>query len=125
MRRILRVIVAICAVAALAGGGTVAFADRGPGGSSGSGEGQSGHHSGGDDNARHEPQHLELARRELLERDRGLRRARAARELLDQPARHGRREERSAGGHDADRSDELLHGHVLEQEAARPARSAS
>jgi hypothetical protein len=54
VRQILRVIVAICAVAALAGGGTVAFADRGPGGSSGSGEGQSGHHSSGDDNARHD-----------------------------------------------------------------------
>jgi len=36
----LRVIVALCAVAALAGGGTVAFADRGPGGSSASGSGE-------------------------------------------------------------------------------------
>jgi hypothetical protein len=54
VRQILRVIVAMCAVAALAGGGTVAFADHGPGGSSGSGEEQSGHHDGGDDNARHD-----------------------------------------------------------------------
>ena len=40
MRQILRVIVALFAVAALTGGGTVAFADHGPGGSSGSGSGE-------------------------------------------------------------------------------------
>ena len=64
MRQILRAIVAMLAVAALAGGGTVAFADRGPGdGSSGSGSGSSGssgeehgghHHDGDDDGAKHE-----------------------------------------------------------------------
>jgi hypothetical protein len=37
VRKILRAIVAMLAVAALAGGGTVAFADRGPGDGSGSG----------------------------------------------------------------------------------------
>jgi hypothetical protein len=51
VRQILRMIVAIFAVAALTGGGAVAFAEHGPGGSSGSGEEQSGHHDGGDDNA--------------------------------------------------------------------------
>jgi Cu-Zn family superoxide dismutase len=57
----LRVIVALLAVAALTGGGTVAFADHGPGGSSGSGEEHGQHEAGdddgnhaGDDNARHE-----------------------------------------------------------------------
>ena len=56
MRQILRVIAALFAVAALTGGGTVAFADHGPGGSSGSasGEEHSGHHDGGDDNAGHD-----------------------------------------------------------------------
>ena len=63
MRQILRVIVAIFAVAALAGGGAVAFADHGPGGGSGSGQrassGSSGsgsgeRHEAGDDNARHD-----------------------------------------------------------------------
>ena len=60
MRQILRVMVAILAVAALTGGGTVAFADRGPGGGGGSGSGSSGeehggHHEAGDDNGdRHE-----------------------------------------------------------------------
>ena len=50
MRRILRMIVAVVAVAALAGGGTVAFADHGPGGGSGNGSsGGSGHHEAGDD----------------------------------------------------------------------------
>ena len=53
MRQILRVIAALFAVAALTGGGTVAFADHGPGGgggSSGSGSGeQGGHHEAGDD----------------------------------------------------------------------------
>ena len=39
MRQILRVMVALCALAALSGGGTVAFADHGSGGSSGSGSG--------------------------------------------------------------------------------------
>ena len=57
MRQILRVIVALCAVAALSGGGTVAFADHGSGGSSASGSGDE-HgdqgHQGGDDNARHD-----------------------------------------------------------------------
>jgi hypothetical protein len=46
--------------------------------------------------------------------------ARAAGELLDQPPGDGRREQRSAGGHDADRGHELLLGDILEQEAARP-----
>jgi sugar lactone lactonase YvrE len=59
VRQILRVIVAIFAVAALAGGGTVAFADHGPGGGSGSGNsasGSSGEGSGDrhDDGAEHE-----------------------------------------------------------------------
>ena len=66
MRQILRVMVALCAVAALSGGGTVAFADHGSGGSSGSGSGdehggqgpQAGDDNGGqnagDDNARHD-----------------------------------------------------------------------
>ena len=66
MRQILRVIVALCAVAALSGGGTVAFADHGSGGSSGSGSGDEhggqGHQAGddnggqnaGDANARHD-----------------------------------------------------------------------
>jgi Cu-Zn family superoxide dismutase len=49
----LRVIAALFAVAALTGGGAVAFADHGPDGSSGSasGEGQGGHHGPGDDDA--------------------------------------------------------------------------
>jgi hypothetical protein len=63
VRQILRVIVALLAVAALTGGGAVAFADHGPGGSSGSGSGigsGSGdehggqQHQAGDDNARHD-----------------------------------------------------------------------
>jgi hypothetical protein len=56
VRQILRVIAAAFAVAALTGGGAVAFADHGPGGSSGSasGEAQSGHRGGGDDNAGHD-----------------------------------------------------------------------
>ena len=66
MRQILRVMVALCALAALSGGGTVAFADHGSGGSSGSGSGDEhggqGHQAGddnggqnaGDDNARHD-----------------------------------------------------------------------
>ena len=56
MRQILRVIVAIFAVAALTGGGTAAFADHGSGGSSGSGSGEEhgGQHPAGDDNARHD-----------------------------------------------------------------------
>ena len=61
MRQILRVMVAILAVAALAGGGTVAFADRGRAadgggsgsGSSSSGEDHGGHHEAGDDNGAH------------------------------------------------------------------------
>ena len=65
MRQILRVIVALSAMAALSGGGAVAFADHGSGGSSASGNGEE--HSGqqqpgddngaqntGDDNARHD-----------------------------------------------------------------------
>jgi hypothetical protein len=51
VRQILRVTVAILAVAALAGGGTVAFADRGPG--DGGGEEHGGHHEAGDDNGDH------------------------------------------------------------------------
>jgi hypothetical protein len=47
--------------------------------------------------ASHQPQDLELARRELVERGGRLRRSRAAGELLDQPRRHGGREERAAG----------------------------
>ena len=54
MRQILRVIVAIFAVAALTGGGTAAFADHGSGGSSGSGEEHGAQHQAGDDNARHD-----------------------------------------------------------------------
>jgi hypothetical protein len=64
VRQILRAIVAIFAVAALAGGGAVAFADHGPGGgsassgseSSGSGSGSDSgdRHEAGDDNARHD-----------------------------------------------------------------------
>ena len=57
MRHILRVMAALFAVAALTGGGAVAFADHGPGGS-GSGGGDGGglkehgaHHDAGDDNA--------------------------------------------------------------------------
>jgi Cu-Zn family superoxide dismutase len=54
----LRAIVAIFAVAALAGGGAVAFADHGPGGGSGSsessGSGSGDRHEAGDDNARHD-----------------------------------------------------------------------
>jgi hypothetical protein len=58
VRQILRMVVAILAVTALAGGGTVAFADHGPGGGGSSGSGssgsgssgeQGGHHEGGDD----------------------------------------------------------------------------
>jgi Cu-Zn family superoxide dismutase len=53
VRQILRVIVALCAVAALTGGGAVAFADPGSGGSgsgaSGSGEEHGGQHQAGDD----------------------------------------------------------------------------
>jgi hypothetical protein len=54
VRQILRVIVALFAVAALTGGGTAAFADHGSGGSSGSAEKHSGHHDGGDDGAGHD-----------------------------------------------------------------------
>ena len=57
MRQILRAIVAVLAVAALAGGGTVAFADGGSGsGSSGSssGEEHGGHHDAGDDHGDHQ-----------------------------------------------------------------------
>jgi hypothetical protein len=56
VRRILRVIVALFAVAALTGGGTAAFADHGSGGSSssGSGEEHGGQRQAGDDNARHD-----------------------------------------------------------------------
>jgi sugar lactone lactonase YvrE len=55
VRQILRVIVAIFAVAALTGGGTAAFADHGSGGSgSGSGEEHGGQHQAGDDNAGHD-----------------------------------------------------------------------
>jgi sugar lactone lactonase YvrE len=65
VRQILRVIVAILAVAALAGGGTVAFAAHGPGGGSGSGSSGSSssgsgsgeehgeHHEAGDDDRHH------------------------------------------------------------------------
>jgi hypothetical protein len=52
VRQILRAIVAMLAVAALAGGGAVAFADRGPGdgsGSGSSGEEHGGHHEAGED----------------------------------------------------------------------------
>ncbi len=52
MRQILRVIAALFAVAALTGGGTVAFADHGPGGGSTSGSSggeQGGHQEAGDD----------------------------------------------------------------------------
>ena len=52
MRQILRVIAALFAVAALTGGGTVAFADHGPGGGSASGSSggeQGGHQEAGDD----------------------------------------------------------------------------
>ena len=53
MRQILRVIVAIFAVAALTGGGTAAFADRGPGGSGGGGDHKEhgDHHDAGDNHA--------------------------------------------------------------------------
>jgi hypothetical protein len=63
VRQILRAIVAMLAVAALAGGGTMAFADRDPGdgggsgssGSGSSGEEHGGHHGDGDDDgAKHE-----------------------------------------------------------------------
>jgi Cu-Zn family superoxide dismutase len=55
VRQILRVIVAIFAVAALTGGGTAAFADHGSGGGgSGSGEEHRGQHQAGDDNAGHD-----------------------------------------------------------------------
>jgi sugar lactone lactonase YvrE len=54
VRQILRVIVALLAVAALTGGGTVAFADHGPGGSSGSGEKHGGQHEAGDDDGNHD-----------------------------------------------------------------------
>jgi hypothetical protein len=60
VRQILRVIVAVLAVAALTGGGAVAFADHGPGGGSGgssgsSGENQGGHHDAGDDHGQQQP----------------------------------------------------------------------
>jgi sugar lactone lactonase YvrE len=51
VRQILRAIVAMLAVAALAGGGTVAFADRGTG--EGGGEDHGGHHEAGDDHGEH------------------------------------------------------------------------
>jgi hypothetical protein len=50
VRQILRAIVAMLAVAALAGGGTVAFGDRGPGdGNDSGGEQHGSHHDDGDD----------------------------------------------------------------------------
>ena len=65
-----------------------------------------------------EPQHLELARRELGERRwRGGRRA--ARELVDQAAGDGRGEERASLGDDLDRGQQPLLGRILEQEPAR------
>jgi hypothetical protein len=56
VRQILRVIVSILAVAALAAGGTAALADSGPGGGGGSGSGEEhgGHHEAGDDNGDHQ-----------------------------------------------------------------------
>ena len=54
MRQMVRAMVVMLAVAALAGGGTVAFADRGPDGGGGSGSsGSGGHHEAGDDNGAH------------------------------------------------------------------------
>ena len=57
MRQMVRAMVVMLAVAALAGGSTVAFADRGPdgggSGSSGNGDEHGGHHEAGDDNGAH------------------------------------------------------------------------
>src|SRR5436190_15747863 len=62
VRQILRVIVALFAVAALSGGGAVAFADHGSGGSSGGADEHSGHHDHADNRTADvytlaEPQH--------------------------------------------------------------------
>jgi hypothetical protein len=66
-----------------------------------------------------EREDLGLARRELVDRGRRLS-LRAAGEALDQPPRHGRREQRPALGDDADADHELLLRRVLEQEPACP-----
>src|SRR5437588_12430046 len=62
------------------------------------------------------PEHLELARGELIEPRRRLRLWSC--ELLDQAAGDRRREQGVAAGDRADPGDELCRGQVLEQEAA-------
>ena len=70
--------------------------------------------------ARQQPQDLGLARGQLVERGRpGAAGRPMRRELLDQPARDGRGEQRLAAGDGADPVDELGGRRVLEQEAAR------
>jgi hypothetical protein len=67
VRQILRAIVAMLAVGALAGGGTLAFADRGPGDGGGSGEEHGGHHEAGDDHGDHQDGDDDGARHEAGE----------------------------------------------------------
>jgi hypothetical protein len=69
--------------------------------------------------AREEPEHLELARGELLHPLGLVAERRAACELGDQPTGDGWCEERLAAGDDTDCGDELRGGRVLEQKAAR------
>jgi hypothetical protein len=68
--------------------------------------------------SRDEAEDLELARGQLVEALGRRRRGGGAGELLDQPLGDRRRQQRLAGGHDADARRELLGRHVLEQEAA-------
>jgi len=69
--------------------------------------------------ARHEAEHLELARRQLGEHRRRSARGRRARELLDQALRDARRDQRVAGRHDADGRDQILRRRVLELDGMR------
>ena len=69
--------------------------------------------------ARQHHEHLALALRERLEPLAHVRLDGPPRELLDDPPRDRRREQRVAGRHHAHRVDELLGRSVLEQEAAR------
>ena len=69
--------------------------------------------------ARDQHQHLPLPRRERVERGRRRHGAGLAGEVRDQPAGHGRRQQRLPRGDHAYRGHQLVGGGVLEQEPAR------